>query len=163
MSRIGNIFHFITKRCDTGGEIELGDLLGNINLWTIVSNTKFTAIFLTNLIFSKNYSEIESLLYICDNLRSQNQKRCSHLCWIFFTNIFWYFLKLKIFFYGKLLESSDLIQSTIKVCRLDENKLIFKLDQILFLPDQWIEYRKYQKHGKHILICQTVKLTDRLP
>ena len=84
------------------------------------------------------YSQIESLLFICDYLRSRNQKRCSHLSWCFFTNIFWYFLKLKIFFYGEMLESSDLIQSTIKVSRLDENKLIFKLDQILFLPDEWI-------------------------
>ena len=47
------LFHFITKRCDRRGEIEFGDLLGNINLWAIVSNTKFTAIFLTNLIFYK--------------------------------------------------------------------------------------------------------------
>ena len=90
------------------------------------------------ILYFIKYSEIESLLFICDYLWSRNQKRCSHLSWCFFTNILWYFLKLKIFFYGEMLESSDLIQSTIKVSRLDENKLIFKLDQILFLPDEWI-------------------------
>ena len=37
-----------------------------------------------------------------------------------------------------MLESSDLIQSTIKVCRLDENKLIFKLEKNLFCTNQWI-------------------------
>ena len=39
-----------------------------------------------------------------------------------------------------MLESSDLIQSTIKVCRLDENKLIFKL-WIKFFSGQIDEYK----------------------
>ena len=48
-----------------------------------------------------------------------------------------------------MLESSDLIQSTIKVCRLDGNKLIFKPDQIIFrLNESKLRARKAGKGGK---------------